>query len=151
MRSTTDSPVSKNVTTYVLDVNVLLPLLNPEHEGSDRAHVWLENVRRFATTPITESGVIRLLMNPKTGGVGFEEAQRLVRGIFSDSRAIFFPDMGTLREPRLSLSGIKGFRQVTDFQLLNLAALHGAVLATFDAKLSNAVDIDDRHLVEVIT
>ncbi|WP_150462716.1 PIN domain-containing protein [Nesterenkonia ebinurensis] len=137
-------------TLYIPDVNVLLPLLNPEHEGNARAHAWLESVERFATTPVTESGTIRLLMNPATGDRTFAEAVDLVQGLFTDARVQFLPDTGTLRKARVNLSQVRGFRQVTDFQLINLAVTHNAVLATYDSKILEALVSSDRRYVDVI-
>lgn len=37
-----------------------------------------------------------------------------------------------------------GRRQVTDLRLVNLAATHGIQLATFDAKISRALDLKDQ-------
>lgn len=137
-------------TLYLLDVNVLLPLLNPEHEGSAKVHAWFETIEEFATTPATESGVIRLLMNPVIGGLSFSEALNLVSGIFTDPRAIFLPDTATLRSARIDLDPIHGFRQVTDFQLINLAATHNAVLATYDRKILRSLSPSDHRHVAVI-
>lgn len=55
------------MTAYLLDVNVLIALVNPEHIQHDRAHAWFAGVghRAFATCPLTEDGLIRIIGHPK--------------------------------------------------------------------------------------
>lgn len=50
------------------DVNVLVAITNPSHQHHRRAHQWLTGVGRFATTPITEIGLLRLLLNSSVTG-----------------------------------------------------------------------------------
>jgi predicted nucleic acid-binding protein len=52
----------------VPDVNVLVALTNPAHVFHREAHRWLSGVNRFATTPVTESGLVRMLLNPAVSG-----------------------------------------------------------------------------------
>ncbi len=42
-----------------------------------------------------------------------------------------------------------GRRQVTELQLINLAAAHGTTLATFDAALRDSLMPTDQHLVNL--
>jgi predicted nucleic acid-binding protein len=53
--------------TYLLDVNVLIALIDPSHVGHDAAHGWFANTGflSWATCPITENGVIRIVGHPK--------------------------------------------------------------------------------------
>ena len=44
---------------------------------------------------------------------------------------------------------LRGRRQVTDLQLVNVAADNDAVLATFDAGILQALRPQEKHLVEV--
>lgn len=52
--------------TFLLDVNVLIALIDPAHVGHDAAHRWFEAEGRegFATCPITENGVLRIVGHP---------------------------------------------------------------------------------------
>ncbi|PJN94116.1 VapC toxin family PIN domain ribonuclease, partial [Amaricoccus sp. HAR-UPW-R2A-40] len=52
---------------FLLDVNVLIALTDPAHVAHDDAHVWFAETGRhaWATCPITENGVLRILGNPK--------------------------------------------------------------------------------------
>ena len=51
----------------LLDVNVLVALFNPDHIHHDTAHDWFaeNHTDGWATCPITEQGVVRILANPK--------------------------------------------------------------------------------------
>ena len=51
----------------LLDVNVLVALFQPDHVHHELAHDWFAENRRagWATCPITETGLVRLLANPR--------------------------------------------------------------------------------------
>ena len=53
--------------TYLLDVNVLVALIDPAHVAHDSAHDWFETEgrARWATCPLTENGVVRIVGHPK--------------------------------------------------------------------------------------
>jgi hypothetical protein len=53
--------------TYLLDVNLLIALIDPTHIGHDAAHNWFGSIGSvsWATCPITENGVIRIVGHPK--------------------------------------------------------------------------------------
>ena len=50
----------------LLDVNVLVALFDPDHVHHDLAHDWFadQRVRGWATSAVTENGLIRVLTNP---------------------------------------------------------------------------------------
>lgn len=131
------------------DVNVLVALLHPGHVHHGPAQKWFGSVRRFATTPITESGFVRTALNPAIAGgpVKVVEVMASLNSLRSDDRAEFLPDDSSLAEPEFDLRGLNGFRQVTDFHLVNLVARHSACLVTFDRKIGSILMPDDRHLV----
>jgi uncharacterized protein len=123
------------------DVNVLVALTNPSHVFHIEAHRWLATVERYATTPVTESGLLRMLLNPAVTAqsVSAEQALSVLRGVRADPRADFLPDDTSLAAANLEMHGLAGHKQVTDWHLLNLAARHGGVLTTFDRKLARTV------------
>jgi predicted nucleic acid-binding protein len=53
--------------TYLLDVNVLIALIDPTHISHAAAHEWFqrEGASRWATCPITENGVLRIVGDPR--------------------------------------------------------------------------------------
>ncbi len=50
----------------LLDVNVLVALFDPMHANHEAAHEWFADNRQlgWATCPLTENGVVRILSNP---------------------------------------------------------------------------------------
>lgn len=125
----------------VPDVNVLVALTNPSHVFHRESHRWLDDVERFATTPLTECGLLRMLLNPAVTGqaVAPERALAVLAGVRADTRAGFLPDDSTLADAAVETTGLAGHKQVTDWHLLNLATRHDGVLVTFDRKLARAV------------
>jgi toxin-antitoxin system PIN domain toxin len=115
------------------DVNVLVALLHPDHVHHRAAQEWFASVTRFATTPVTESGMLRMALNPAVmgGTASAEIAMASLRSLRSHERAEFLSDDSSLAESRLDLIGMVGFRQVADLHLVNLAAMHSARLVTF--------------------
>ena len=50
------------MTTYLLDVNVLIALTDPAHVQHEPAHDWFARTgqRAWATCPLTENGLLRI-------------------------------------------------------------------------------------------
>src|SRR5277367_6406511 len=50
----------------LLDVNVIIALLDPDHAFHERAHLWwAANAKRgWASCPLTENGAVRIMSNP---------------------------------------------------------------------------------------
>lgn len=137
---------------YVLDVGVLIALTNADHVHHGRAHTWFTTASAWATTPLTESAFVRLMLNPVVTGRQHRAAEILAAlgALRSSPGHHFVTDDSTLADPRVDLSGMLGHRQVTDFHLINLAAHHDAILATLDSKLSGALVGEDRRWVELV-
>lgn len=134
------------------DVNVLLALTNPAHQHHRRAHGWLGSVARFATTPVTETGLVRLLLNRTVTGqdVSADQALGILRGIRADPRAFFLPDDATLAAPGIDLVGLVGHRQVVDLHLVELARRNRCSLVTFDRQISGSLTSVDQPRVTVL-
>ncbi|GAA2103761.1 TA system VapC family ribonuclease toxin [Brevibacterium salitolerans] len=134
------------------DANVLIALFHRGHVHHESAAAWFNEVRRFATTPFTESAFLRLAMNPKIAGtaVGMADARRSLGSLRADSRWAFLEDDSSLVEPTVDLRGLGGYRQVTDYHLLNLIAGHDGWLATFDRKIAASLSQADRSLVRLL-
>jgi predicted nucleic acid-binding protein len=52
---------------FLLDVNVLIALFDPAHIHHNPAHNWFAEVGQtaWATCPLTENGVIRIIGDPR--------------------------------------------------------------------------------------
>lgn len=141
--------------TYLPDVNVLIALIDPAHVAHDEAHAWFERIgsRAFATCPLTENGVLRIVGHPKYPNTPGSPAAvaTIVRCIRELRGHVFWPDdlslMGSaLVDPqRLSTSA-----QVTDTYLLALARSHGGQLATFDRRLTPAAVAGGQEALHLI-
>lgn len=127
--------------TFLLDVNVLIALIDPAHVGHDAAHNWFEREggRNWATCPITQNGVIRIVGHPRypnTPGSPAEAAV-IVQRLCALSGHSFWPDdVDLFGGGIIDAMEIRTPAQVTDSYLLALAAARGGKLATFDRKLS---------------
>lgn len=138
----------------LLDVNVWIALFDADHVFHDRAHEWFAGNlgAGFATCPITENGVVRILSNPRyskafqlTPGDVIERLDRFCSS--HDHR--FWADEISLRDPALFHRGnLVGPRQLTDLYLLALAKLRGGCLVTFDQAipLNPVPGVDPAHL-----
>ncbi|HTX76652.1 MAG TPA: TA system VapC family ribonuclease toxin [Terracidiphilus sp.] len=125
------------MTRYLLDVNVLIALIDPAHVQHDRAHAWFaaRGRRAWATCPITENGVLRIVGNsryPSSPGTPAAVAE-LMAVFLSLGGHEFWPDDVTLFDAaRIDASRLLESAQITASYLLALACSHGGKLATFD-------------------
>jgi toxin-antitoxin system PIN domain toxin len=144
--------VTTSEDVYLLDANVLVALTNPSHVHHAASQRWLGTVSSWATTPITETALIRLLLNPAVVGqhISRAEAIGVVRRLREQPGASFIADATTLAEPLVEVSGLVGPKQVTDFHLVSLAASTGTVLATFDARIPAYLSPEDHKHVCVL-
>jgi toxin-antitoxin system PIN domain toxin len=143
------------VTTFLLDVNVLISLVDPAHVDHDRAHDWFTRTghRQFATCPLTENGLVRIVGHPKypnTPGPPRTVLPSLVaiRGLPGHR---FWPDDISIAESRLLLPQLlTSHARVTDGYLLALARAHGGRLATMDTRLATEVVPGGEGVLELI-
>lgn len=120
--------------TFLLDVNVLIALIDPAHIGHDAAHRWFdaEGKDAWATCPITENGVIRIVGNPNYPNTPGSTA--VVAEIIARIRAlpghIFWPDdISLVDADHVDAGEVLTSAQVTDTYLLASAVAHGGKLA----------------------
>jgi toxin-antitoxin system PIN domain toxin len=126
--------------TFLLDVNVLVALFDAAHAHHDAAHRWFGSVGResWATCPITENGLVRVLSNPSypTVSASVADVSERLRVFCSQPGHIFWSDDVSLRDDtRFDLSRLRGHKQITDLYLAALAARQGGKLATFDTAI----------------
>lgn len=121
----------------LLDVNVLVAIAWPQHVHHRQAREWFSSLgdRRWATAPVTESGFIRVSSNPRVipdARTPAEAAAFLIALRGAGSWEFWVDDI----QVSSSLTGVTGYRQVTDAHLLQLAHDRGGSVATFDAGMS---------------
>ena len=142
--------------TYLLDVNVLIALIDPQHVASEAAHAWFERTGRksWATCPIVENGTIRILGNIRysvSPGTPAAIADFLKEFRKLPGHQFWQDDLSIVDHADIDTSRLLTWRQVTDTYLLALAASKNGQLATFDRKLSAAAVLNGKaalHLIE---
>ena len=127
----------------LLDVNVWIALLDPWHVHHEMAHRWFyqHQHRGWASCPLTQNAVLRILGNPRypNSPVDPAEVAGLLATWLSHPQHHFWPDAISLLDPqRVYTSKLQNHSQITDSYLLALAVHHGGQLATLDARLSPA-------------
>src|SRR5580692_358973 len=90
----------------LLDVNVIIALLDPDHAFHERAHSWwAANIRSgWASCPLTENGVVRIMSNPNySGTMQFTPADLIgrLRQFAEQSNHEFWPDNVSLRDEKI--------------------------------------------------
>ena len=128
--------------SLLLDANVLIALVDPDHVHHEWAADWFsQHDDRFATCPMTQGSLIRhLLRGGHTSGdigVAIARIQALPRHEFWPDDLPFATDV---------IATVIGHRQVTDAYLCHLARGHAGHVATFDRGLA-AVHPDGAVLV----
>jgi toxin-antitoxin system PIN domain toxin len=128
----------------LLDVNVLVALLVPEHEHHDAALTWYTSDANhaWATCAVTELGVIRVCAQLPGGAWLPERTADQLLLLTADGRSHeFWPDAlspAVMPDVRMAQTS----RQLTDRYLLGLARRHSGTLVTFDRGIA-AVGGDD--------
>lgn len=129
--------------TFLFDVNVLVALIDPGHVAHEAAHAWFEKTGRddWATCPLTENGVIRIVGHPRYPNTPGSPAAvaRIVRTLRElPGHSFWSDDFSLVASPFVDPARILTSAQVTDTYLLALARSKGGSLASFDRKLSLA-------------
>lgn len=142
------------MTTFLLDVNVLIALIDPMHVQHDSAHEWFGQTgkRAWATCPMTENGVLRIVGNPdypNSPGTPATIAPLMTRFCAMAGHE-FWPDDISLLGGKTDTARLLSSAQVTDSYLLALAAAHKGKLATFDRRLvTDAVSDGSKSLLVI--
>ena len=128
------------MTTFLLDVNVLIALVDSAHVQHEVAQDWFGRVGQasWATCPMTENGLLRIVGHPRYPNSPGTPAA--VAPILLGLRALpghaFWPDSLSLMDgDRVDSGRLLAHGQVTDSYLLALAIAHQGRLATFDRRL----------------
>jgi uncharacterized protein len=125
----------------LLDVNLIIALLDPDHTLHERAHEWwaAHSKSGWASCPISENGVVRIMTNPGySKQVRFSSLDLIGRlqTFASQTDHSFWPDDISLRDEKVfAAERILASRQLTHLYLLALAVKHGGRLATFDQSI----------------
>ena len=133
------APWPERETTWLLDVNVLLALLDPVHPHHAAAHAWFATARTsWASCNLTQNGALRIMSHPRYGNAVASTAlaAELLAELCGQPGHVFWPaDLSLLDSPLIDRERLLASGQVTDTWLLALAVKHGGRLATFDKRL----------------
>lgn len=119
----------------LLDVSALIALVDAGHVHHQAATRFFRKAQPlgWATCPLTENGLLRILGRP--GGVlganSTAVARTLLQGILAKPGHQFWPDDLSLMDVRIFPS-LPSSSHLTDLYLLALAVRHGGRFATFD-------------------
>ena len=140
------------MTTYLLDVNVLIALFDPAHVQHDAAHGWFaaHGQASWASCPLTENGVLRIVGHnryPNSPGPPAAVAPLLAALLALPGHEFWADDLSLLDHGTVDAARLLNVSQVTDSYLLALACAHKGKLATFDRRLvTSAVPHGTRSL-----
>lgn len=124
----------------LLDINVVIALLDQGHGLHRSASRWLESELEhgWATCPITQNGVVRIMAQPAYPNhqPAALVAERLEQACRHPSH-VFWPEpISLLQEGLINWQRLLGPRQITDAYLLALAASQDGCFASFDQRIS---------------
>ncbi len=118
---------------HLLDSNILIALVTPEHSLNPRAAAWFRKGHRFATCPITQEALFRFHLRAGVDATA-KSAKLLLEAISALPMPEFWPDDVSYLE--LPSARISGHKQVTDAYLVLLARSHGGTLVTMNQALA---------------
>jgi hypothetical protein len=138
----------------LLDVNVLLALAWPNHLSHHAVKTWYRTNRenQFVTCPITESGFVRLSLNPTVVGQSIDctTALNLLQTWRKSRGWTFIPDTLDIASALKPFPYISGHRQITDAYLLALAVSSDARLLTTDGGIKDWCPPEWKTNIELI-
>ena len=141
--------------TYLLDVSVLIALFDREHVNCSLARDWFKRLDgdSWATCPITENGVLRILGSRRyPGSPGSPAAVAgFIEALITRGGHVFWPDSISLRDADAVLPDrLLTSAQLTDTYLLALARAHGGRLATLDRRIAVAAVPDGARYLHLL-
>ena len=124
----------------LLDVNFLVAMFHAGHIHHEAAHAWFEEHAKlgWATCPITEMGMLRVLSNPtlQLSDARLSQVSQRMIAFCNHPKYHFWPDSISLAaENTWALQLARGYKQVTDIYLLALAVRNRGRLVTFDQNI----------------
>ena len=125
----------------LLDINVVIALVDPDHDFHHRAHEWWgENqTAGWASCPLTENGVVRIMSNSSYNprrSLTPKAVIAILRSFTTATNHEFWADsVSLLDDDIVDPTAIFGPRQITDIYLLALASAQKARFVTFDESI----------------
>lgn len=137
---------------YLLDVNVLIALAEPEHAHHQTVMKWFNTPGLdWGLCAFTEAGFLRVTTNPKAGGHSVQESTEVLAEFAEHPGYRFWPishDWIVLVAP--FHRRVFGHQQITDAYLLGLAVKENGVLVTMDKAVQYLAGAEYSHHVLVL-
>lgn len=140
---------------YLLDINVLIALAWDDHVHHEAAHDWFASHMQegFATCHVTQSGFVRISLNPKISGVTVQvtaqDVLTMLNDFTSQENHSFWND-GPVETNSGLWGTVTGHGQVTDLNLFLIARRNSGKFVTFDAALKTRLPDPERQWVELV-
>ncbi len=141
---------------YLLDLNTLIALAEPDHEFHKQAGKWFqaEGKENWGVCPLTEAGFIRITIHPKYRPATrtVQQATAILASFAKHPGYRYWPivdSWATLTAP--FSARIFGHQQVTDAYLLGLAIREHGVLVTFDSAIGVLAGTDYSRNLRVLS
>ncbi|WP_287129426.1 TA system VapC family ribonuclease toxin [Candidatus Cyanaurora vandensis] len=141
------------MTTYLLDVNVLLALSDPMHIHHEGVHRWFSDRGQtaWATCPITENGFVRIASHPNyPNRPGELPVVMAILRQFCAAQGHHFWSAEVSIRTILKPSVLIPHSRLTDVFLLGLAAYKGGKLATLDQRIAAMAVAGGPEALEII-
>ena len=123
----------------LLDINVIISLLDSGHIMHGAAIHWMERELNhgWATCPITQNGVLRIMSQPAYPNHRpvAQVAERLEEACKHASHVFWPEQISLLKKGLIRWERMLGPRQITDSYLLVLAVTHGGRFVSFDQRI----------------
>jgi hypothetical protein len=125
----------------LLDVNVLIALIDPQHVQHELSHGWFQahGGHGWATCPLTQNALLRILGNPRypNSPGGPVVVMSLLQELLAHPTHVFWPDaLSWQANGVFEAEALLRLGQITDICLLGLAVHHQGRLVSFDRRLS---------------
>ncbi|MDQ6632103.1 MAG: VapC toxin family PIN domain ribonuclease [Verrucomicrobiota bacterium] len=138
---------------HLLDVNTLMALAWDDSHHYQSAHSWFAKnaPSGFATCHVTQSGFLRLSLNPKIVNCQLTSAKAIekLKTFVEHPKHQFWED-GPVNVGSTIWQSVTGYGQVTDLNLFLIARRHAGKLVTFDGKIRNWLSPDEQQWLEII-
>jgi len=129
--------VNSTKTRYLLDLNALVFLADPDSPHYPAVQNWFDTAGRedWGVCPLTEAGFVRVTTNPVYGGATRTVAQAtaILAAFAAYPGYRYWPISESWSAVTAPFAArLFGHQQVTDAYLLGLAVKHNGTLVTFD-------------------
>lgn len=127
---------------YLLDVNIIISIVDPEHIHHDLAFNWFRknSAKGWATCPITENGFIRIISNNyyKNLKISSSEAIDALQELKDNYQEWhkFIPDNVSFNDGEIFDTSFLKSNNTTDNYLVGLAYKNNIKLLTIDREIS---------------